>query len=140
MCENYFDTKTLSDFTIICSDGVEIKAHKMILAGFSPVMEAMIIGKMTESKNNSVHIKDINSETMTEILRFIYTAQVNNIKDLAVQLLHGAEKYALYVLKKLCVESMIENLSVENVLEYFLLDDKYYSDALLFHSAVFIKL
>ena len=103
-------------------------------------MEAMINIKGTGIKKVTVKIGDINGETMTEILRFIYTTEVNNIKELAVKLLYGAEKYELNNLKKLCVTSMIENLSVENSLEYFILADKYNSNALLFRSAVFIKL
>jgi len=140
MCKEYFNTKTLSDFTIKCSDNIEIPAHKIILAAFSPIMKTMINIKMTESKSNTVNIKDIDGKTMTEILRFIYTQEVNNIKELATKLLYGAEKYQLDKLKKLCLASMIENLSVENALDYFLLADKYNSKALLFRTAVFIKL
>ena len=139
MCKEYFTTKTFSDFTIKCSDGEKIPAHKFILAAFSSVMKTMINSNMIESESNTVNITDIDEETMTEILRFIYTREVNNIKELAVKLLYGAEKYELERLKKLCAASMIENLSVENALDYFILADQYDLQGLLEHSAVFIK-
>ena len=136
--KKYFATKSLSDFKLVCSDGVEIPVHRYILAGFSSVLKTIFEIK-TETRRNTMNIMDIDGETMTEILRFIYTREVNNIKQLAPKLLYGADKYELDNLKKLCASAMIENLSVENALEYFLLADQYNLKALLFRSAMVIK-
>jgi hypothetical protein len=92
-----------------------------------------------DTKSKVIKIPDVDGETMTEILRFIYTREVNNIKDIVVELFYGAEKYELDKLKNLCIASMIENLSVENALDYFILADKSNVNVLLERSAVFIK-
>ena len=140
MCKEYFATKSLSDFTFVCSDDVEILAHRFILAAFSPVLKEIFKPKIFPTKINKIIINDIDGETMTEILRFIYTQEVNNIKELAPKLLHGADKYELDKLKKLCIAAMIESLSIENALDYFLLADVYDIKVLLERSAMFIKL
>ena len=140
MSKKYFDTKSLSDFTVICSDGIEIPVHRLILANFSPVLDAMFKADMTESKNSVVKIEDINGETMTEILRFIYTREVKNLLELAPKILYGAEKYELEKLKKICVASMIENLCVGNAVEYTLLADRHNTPDLLESCTNFIRL
>ena len=93
-----------------------------------------------ENGNNKISIMDIDGPAMTEVLRYIYTQEVENIKILAPKLLHGAHKYAIYDLMKLCATAMIKNLTVENALEYFILADKYKLKALLARSATFMKL
>ncbi|XP_070509687.1 protein roadkill-like [Chironomus tepperi] len=139
MCKEYFTSKTFADITFICSDMIEIPAHRFILGGASSVFKTILQIRMAETKITEIRVNDIDGETMTEILRFIYTHEVINGNKLAVKLLYGAEKYELDELKKLCSSLMVENLSVDNALEYFLLGDRYKSKALLVGSAIFIK-
>lgn len=139
MSRNYFDTKFLSDFKVICSDGVEIPVHRSILANFSPVLDAMFNSDMIESKNAVAKIEDIDSKIMTEILRFIYTQEVKNLMELAPKILYGAEKYQLNKLKQICSSSMIENLCIGNTVEYFLLADRHNIQDLLERCTDFIR-
>ena len=62
--------------------------------------------KNDAESNNIIKITDIDGEAMEEILRFIYTQEVDEIDELAPKLLHGAEKYELNDMKELCVASM----------------------------------
>lgn len=133
----YFETKTFCDFTFVCSDGVEIPAHRMILAMNSGVMKTKL--DMDEVKDTKVNIKDIDGQTMTEVLRFLYTKKINNIKELAPKLLYSAEKYELDNLRKYVVDAMVENLCIENCLEYFILSEQYEFKYLQKSSAMFIK-
>ena len=96
--------------------------------------------KNDAESNNIIKITDIDGEAMEEILRFIYTQEVDEIDELAPKLLHGAEKYELNDMKELCVASMIENLSLENAVDYFLIADQYDIKDLLEHCVKFIKL
>lgn len=139
MCKEYFTSKTFADITFVCSDKVKIPAHCFVLGGFSTVFKSMLNIYTAVSRNSIIKVNDIDGETMTEILRFIYTQEVQNSEKLVVKLLYGAEKYELTELKKLCIAFMVDNLSVDNALEYFILGDQYKSIALLAHSAVFIK-
>lgn len=138
MSKDYFATKLYSDFKFICSDATEIAVHRFILNGFSPVMKLMFDVK-TEMEN-TLNVMDIDGETMTEILRFIYTQEVKDVEKLTKKLLYGANKYQLQDLKTKCGQEMAEHLSVQNALEYFILADLYNLRTLLIRSAAFIKL
>lgn len=76
---------------------------------------------------------------MIEILRYIYIQQVNNVDEYATKLIYGAEKYELDGLKKLCVTTMIKQLSIENAVDCFLLADQYDAKDLLDNCIEFIK-
>jgi hypothetical protein len=121
MYKDYFITKSYSDLTIICSDGIEIQAHRVILAMASHVFKEMI----DLNPSNIIQVDDIDTKTMTEILRYIYSYEVKDIEKFAPKLIFGAEKYRLSGLKDHCAASMIKNLSPKNAVDYFLLADQY---------------
>lgn len=129
--KNIFNSNEFSDFKFICSDGKEIPVHAVILATNSSVMNTMLTTTMSETGNRHVKLNDIDGETMLELLRFIYTQEVQNIKNLASKLLYGAEKYDLEYLKKLCIESLTEHLTPKNVIDCLILADRYRSEDLL---------
>ena len=134
MFKDYYDTKSYSDLTLVCSDGIEIQAHRFTLAAASHVLKELI-----DIGSSIIKISDIDSTTMNEILRYIYTKEVNDIDDCAPKLIYGADKYELNGLKELCVIAMIDNLSVENAVDYFLLADQYDAEELLDRCIEFIK-
>ncbi|XP_070506737.1 speckle-type POZ protein-like [Chironomus tepperi] len=140
MCRKYFDTKSLSDFTVVCSDKVQIPVHITILSSFSPVFDALFKSFTAESKISTILIEDIDGQTMTEILRFIYTQEVQNMLDLAPKILYGAVKYDLNGLIKVCAETMIENLCCWNAVDYFIMAEKHNIKDLLEHCVNFIKM
>lgn len=122
---SYFNSTKFSDFTIITSDQEKIPAHRMVLDANSRVFQAMFAVTMTESRLKTITIDDIDSETMLEILRFMYHQSVVLIKELAPKILYGAVKYEIDQLKNMCVLSMVNNLSVDNALQYVILADLY---------------
>jgi len=138
--KNCFNTKAFSDFKFICSDGVEIPAHRLICSAYSPVMKAMFNTEMKEAKDCIVYVTDIDGKTMNEVLRFIYTQNVCCIDTLALDILYAAEKYGLDELKNLCLTKMTDNISIDNALEYFFLADRYNNNDLLQSSISFIKM
>jgi hypothetical protein len=113
----FFEAKEYSDVTIICSDKVEIAAHRCILAARSSVFEMML------GETSRIVDDDIASEPMQELLRFIYTLEVKNHCSHAAMLIFGAEKYNLPQLKSMCVTSLIESISKENVFDHLVLAD-----------------
>lgn len=135
-----FVSKFNSDFKFICSDGMEIPAHSIVLATNSSVFRSMLDTPMTESKDRVAKLDDIDGETMTEILRFMYTREVLNIDSLAHKLLYGAEKYELEILKEICTVHMIKNLNIDNAIDYFVIAERYDLKDLLSHSMSFIDM
>lgn len=129
----------MSDFAFICSDGVRINAHKFILAVQSSVMLKMFTTSLSDVNKNEVVLNDIDSETMLEMLRYMYCNKIENFEALATKLLYCAEKYDLEELKTLCFFEMIDNLSLNNVIPYLTAFDLYGSDVLVEHLIRFIS-
>mmetsp|Transcript_19804 Transcript_19804/g.22117 ORF Transcript_19804/g.22117 Transcript_19804/m.22117 type:complete len:102 (+) Transcript_19804:383-688(+) len=91
-----------SDITLILDDGVEIKAHKAVLASRCEVFKVMLTSQMQEGQKNSIEIKDTQSDVFKAIISFIYTDQAE-FEDLnmVVNLLIESSKYGLVRLKKI---------------------------------------
>lgn len=79
---------------------------------------------------NVVEIKDVEPEVLNEMLRFMYSAKVNNISNLAENLLAAAEKYGIVDLKTECEKFLCQNLSFENAVHYFEVADDHKADDL----------
>lgn len=107
----------MTDFELLTSDHVIIKAHKAILAAHSPVFCTMLQTDMEEAKTGKVNIPDFDSKNMKELLRFIYCNEVENLTEIDRSLIFAAEKYQIEELKKVCIQSIIKSLTVENVIE-----------------------
>ena len=86
--QSILNSGKLSDmvFTI---NNKELRAHKAIICARSPVFAAMFSNECKESK---VTISDISVEIFKEVLQFIYTNQVNQMKEYAMELLIAADK------------------------------------------------
>jgi speckle-type POZ protein len=137
MTAKLFETKNFSDITIICSDK-KFLAHRCVIAERSSVFKAMLTTDMAEKKLSRIVIDDIDDATMQELLRFIYTKEVQNLA-LAPKLLYAAEKYDLYELKSICASHITEQVSEENVFENLVLADRHNEQQLLNECMKFIN-
>jgi speckle-type POZ protein len=136
--KRFLNSKEFSDFTFICSDE-RIPAHRNIIAGRSAVFDKMITTNMMEKKSNRIVVDDIDSTTMRELLRYIYTLEVENLDTLAAKILYAAEKYDLPPLKSICVLKLIEQLSEQNVFDNLVLADRFNEKNLLTECMEYIK-
>jgi len=143
----YFLSNNLSDISIRC-DGETFLAHQFILgrktkividcililhssqvhinncfnvrtADSSPVFTKMFEHEMKESKDKCVEIKDTDSKTVLEMLRFFYTGHVENMNDKALKLYRLADIYLVDNLKIMCVRSLLQDVNLENALEMY---------------------
>ena len=80
-----------SDVTLTVGD-TDIPAHKNILSARSPVFAAMFEHDCEETRENRVTIEDVDVEAFESLLRFIYTARVENGTKLNADLLIAADK------------------------------------------------
>lgn len=117
------------DVTITVS-GQKFLAYKGILAARSPVFAAMFSTDMQESAKNSVKIPDIEPAVFKELLRFIYTGQVNELGSMAYQLYSAADKYEMLSLRMLCREAIMSALSKDSVAETLKFADVYSDDGM----------
>jgi BTB/POZ domain len=117
------DNEDLSDFCFACSDGERIHVNKCILAIQCPTFSAMLHAEMEESENGEADIEDIDSETMLELLRFLYCGKVKGIAKVDDRLLAAANKYGVTELIPICVSSLIGHTDTDNVLQILTLAD-----------------
>ena len=75
----FLDSNT-SDIVLICK-GEEINAHRLVLGARSPVFHAMLRSKMMESTSREIKIDDADNDVLTEMLRYMYTAKVEDKFD-----------------------------------------------------------
>lgn len=120
--EKLLESGNFSDITITVGEK-KFQVHKAIITSRSPVFEAMLKHDMKEKGENRIKITDITSEVMEEVLRFMYAAKVNNIENMANDLLFAAEKYSIPGLKELCIKTLLDNMKIKNALELLLLAD-----------------
>lgn len=134
------DSKFKSDVTIVLPSGKNIFTHSIILATNCSVLSSMIKAVKDKPENRKIKINDIDEETMTEIVRFIYTREVRNIDTLVSKLLYGAKKFELKLLMDICAEHLIKNLDINNAIDYFITAKNYELNDLFTYSMFFIDL
>ena len=115
--EKLYDNRLFSDFTLIV-DEKELKVHKSLLSIASPVFLEIFQRQTEESSSvNSTVISDFSFETINEMIRFIYTNKIDNINEVAHELIVAASKYGVNELKNVCENYLCQNLDVGNVLK-----------------------
>ncbi|CAB3984990.1 BTB POZ domain-containing 6-like [Paramuricea clavata] len=112
-----FNNSDMSDisFTWAGSDKT-FYAHKYVLGTSSAVFHAMFYGGLAV-KNSIVHLSDTNEESLEQFLRFLYTEECTLTADNVVAIMYLAQKYIIPLLNKKCVNFLLENLNLENVLD-----------------------
>ena len=93
-----YESSQFADVTLAC-EGREFHCVKSLLVARSQVFAAMFEHDMEEAKHNRVDVKDVDSEVMDQMLRFIYTGKAPDLERMAAELLAAADKYALDRLK-----------------------------------------
>ena len=86
-----FQSGKLSDVTLLVGD-IELKAHKAILSTRSPVFAAMFEHDCKEKHESQVTISDVHVDVLKELLLFIYTGNVVNMKKFPGELLAAVDK------------------------------------------------
>lgn len=113
-CSFYFENAAYSDFTLMCADGVSLPVHRVFLAKKSPVFKTLFDAEMNENKTT---LKDISSETMKEVLRFIYCGNTEMQDVLSItNVLHAAATYEIAELIALCIDALMEKIDKNNVM------------------------
>lgn len=94
-----FESELFSDFTVAARTSnntlMEKKVHKNILYSQSEYLKGMLDANCVESINNRVEIKGFEFNVVNEALRYIYTGKVNNLNDLALDLMAIADSVSI---------------------------------------------
>ncbi|XP_073838527.1 protein roadkill-like [Musca autumnalis] len=130
--DNILTNKEFSDVTLVAQDGIELKAHKLMLCARSQVFAAMFRNDMEESKTNRIRIDDMSAEVIKGMLRYIYTGYAGDYVPckLAKELFIAANKYALFDLQTMCENILINTMNRDTVTDTLLLADRHANERL----------
>lgn len=85
---------------------------------------------MTETREGRVVIDDMTPNVLKELLRFLYCGQVQNMKDMCLDLFKVAEKYDIQMLKNQCELALIQNIDYQNAMSMYMIGDMYNGEVL----------
>jgi len=120
--EKMLEKSMFTDITIETLDG-KLQAHRGILAGRSPLFEEILTSLLKPEE--PLKIFDFELIVMKEVLRFIYCLKVKNLDMIAPKLIFAAVKFDLYELYKTCVDSIVQNLTTENVVDSLIVAENF---------------
>jgi len=110
-----------ADITFLVA-GEPVAAHRSVLAARSPVFMAEFFGDMKEKASPCVEINDMEAEVFRAMLHFVYTDTAPELDQegeqatlMAQHLLEAADRYGLERLKRICVEKVYTDISVDTV-------------------------
>jgi hypothetical protein len=104
---------------LVGPDQIPIKVHKMFLAIHSKVFHSMFYGEFDEKDKDEISIDDITPDIFQQLVNIVHGEDVDLNTSNVTQILYGAEKYDLKVLKQLCVVFMENKLDEQNVLRFY---------------------
>ncbi|XP_005991519.1 kelch-like protein 3 [Latimeria chalumnae] len=105
----------LCDVTIVAEE-VVIEAHRVVLAACSPYFCAMFTGDMCESKAKKIEIKDVDGQTLSKLIDYIYTAEIGVTEENVQVLLPAASLLQLMDVRQVCCDFLQSQLHPTNCL------------------------
>merc|ERR1719447_2505826 len=73
------DDHDFSDVTLVCEDGQQMEAHKVILAVSSPFFQSLL--KRNKHPHPLIYMRGIESEDLKAIIDFLYCGEANVCQD-----------------------------------------------------------
>ena len=67
------ETECLSDVTLVCNDEKQIKAHKFVLIGSSPVFRSMLLH--SSQRDTILYLRGVKRSDLEWALQFMYLGQ-----------------------------------------------------------------
>lgn len=95
-------------------------AHKFVVASRSKVFHLMLTHDMKEKNESIIDIKDTNIVAFQSFLKYLYTNEIDKLKEYAEDLIMLADKYDVQCLKKICEDYMCKNVNRKNSLLYLI--------------------
>ena len=117
-----FGDKEFSDLKLVCKEKI-LDCHEAVLSCQSEVFKNMIKNKsLIEKPGEVMEIEeiDMNSDSMEQLVFYLYHAKVKDARMINTDLLMAADKCMVNGLLDLCVKYLVSNLSLENVLDVLL--------------------
>lgn len=127
----------MCDVTLV-ADGIEIPAHKMVLAACSPYFYAMFSG-FEESKQDRVTLRAVDNQALLTLIEYVYTAEVKVTEENVQMLLPAANLLQLTDVRDACCDFLQTQLHPTNCLGIRAFADLHDCIDLLAHADSYIE-
>ncbi|KAJ7564614.1 hypothetical protein O6H91_02G025700 [Diphasiastrum complanatum] len=119
------------------ADGECVPVNGLILVSRSRVFDVMLKANMVESQTKTIKLEDMNTAVLHSFVRFLYSANASaeDLQQHSPNLLLAANKYEVDLLKGVCENFMVKNLTKDSALTY--LEVGYLCDSFLVKNAAF---
>ena len=87
------DDRDFSDVTLACEDGKQIEAHRIVLAGSSPIFEKML--SSFKNRHPLIFMRGVKSEVLNAVVDFLYRGEANVFQENLDSFLAMAEELKL---------------------------------------------
>lgn len=119
-----YNDNQFKDIKFLIGDEI-VKAHKAILANKSPVFRSMFTLNTRERQECIVKIQDAKPNVFKEFIKYLYVAEIDNFKEVGLDLLVLADKYDVKGLKDRCENGLSKLLSKENAVFHVIKADEF---------------
>ena len=109
--KNFREDKNFNDVTLVCEDGLQVEANKVILASSSPFFQKLF--RINKHPHPLVFMRGVNSDDLLAIVDFLYRGETNVFQESLDAFLAIAEDLqlrglmAIWVLKGPAIEKAI---------------------------------
>ena len=93
---------------------LDIHAHKVVLASFSPYFYAMFTNDLVESRQNSITLKSMDPRSVELLIEFAYTAQIKISEQNVQYVLPVASILQICQVRKACCDFLQSQLDPSN--------------------------
>ena len=142
ICDNLreiFRGRKRTDFKLMFNKKI-ILAHRIILETRSPVFGAMLSHNTKENQSGEVFIPDIDAISMGELLKYMYSGDLDNLTtDNVFSLYAAAHKYDVKDVMQICSEFIIRNFSVQWICDVIEFAELYQDEVISRYSMDFFK-
>ena len=78
--ENLREDKDFKDVTLVCEDGQQVEAHKVILASSSPFFQKLL-GRNKQHHHPLIYMRGTTFDTLLAVLDFLYRGEANVFQE-----------------------------------------------------------
>ena len=129
MVKCMYDDCVLTDVSLLVQKQ-KFPCHRLVLAAISPFFKAMFTTDLAESKQQEIHLREVEAESVQLIIAYAYTGNVEITRTNAESLLVAASLFQITPIQKACARFMATQLDVDNYVAVYCIAHTYMCDEL----------
>ena len=102
-----------------------LRAHRVVLASFSPYFEALLGDNWKEGKEDEIEILGLHGTTVSDLIEYAYSGHITVSKDNVQALLEAANFLGVELVKQSCIDFLKDSIDNETCLGIWQLADMF---------------